>query len=279
MKFVTLLTLSLFFCGCATKHLASKVEQDKYDGFKEESFLRYTQDRLNGLDANKYAALSLCHQKDFEEGLTTLRGQLKEKKKSADYWNQVGMCYFLREDYPKAEFYFNFSLEQDRNKNYAAALNNLGILKLKDRHFDEAITYFNKAKRGGHKVPRFNLAQVFLEFNLVDKALIVLEDLHRSAQSDPDLLFSLASAYLMKGRTKNAMGILDKIPNEFREREDIALINAVTLYEQRNYYAAKEVLEATTFLSYYPLKKSAQKLTDLVEAEIARIEKENKERE
>ena len=128
-------------------------------------------------------------------------------------------------------------------------------------------------------MPRFNLAQVFLEFNLVDKALIVLEDLHRSAQSDPDLLFSLASAYLMKGRTKNAMGILDKIPNEFREREDIALINAVTLYEQRNYYAAKEVLEATTFLSYYPLKKSAQKLTDLVEAEIARIEKENKERE
>ncbi len=274
---ISFLVLLSSLMGCSTGHLASKVSDEKFDGFKEESFLRYTGDRLKRIEDKRYSHLSLCYQGDIEEGLAALKDELEDQKKNPDYWNQVGMCYFLQKNYPKAEFYFNLSLDQKSNRYFAPAINNLGILKLKDRHYEEAIELFKKAKGRNHKVPLFNLSQVYLEFNLIDKALVVLEDLRREIKTDPDLLFSLASGYLMKGNTKKAANYLGQIPSQFRKREDVSLINAITLYEQKKYYAAKDVLNDQNFVNYYPIKKSARKLEDLVDFEIERIEKAKEE--
>lgn len=277
MRNTLLLVSLLLVSSCATKHMASKVSDAKFDGFKEESFLRFTGERLKKIDDSRYTYLSLCYQGEIEEGLEKLKDNLESQKKDPDYWNQVGMCYFLKDNYPKAEFYFNLSLQQRNNRFFAPAINNLGILKLKDRHYEEAIEMFKKARGKGHKVPLFNLAQVYLEFNLIDKALVVLEDLKKDIKDDPDLLFSLASGYLMKGNTKLAASYLDQIPSQFRKREDVSLINAITLYEQNKFYAAKDILDQQNFINYYPMKKSARKLEDLVNAEIERIEKAKEE--
>ncbi|MCF8058372.1 MAG: tetratricopeptide repeat protein [Bacteriovoracaceae bacterium] len=264
----------LFFCSCATKHLTSKVSDPLTDSFREESFLRYTEDRLKTLENTPYQALAKCHGGDTTEGLNQLQKKMKENKKDPEYWNQVGMCYFLNEDYTKAEYFYELSLSQVKKRSFAPALNNLGVLKLKLRHYEDALNYFKNAASasGAHKVPLFNQAQVYLQFNLLDQAAPILEDLSKTSKNDPDLLFSLGSVYLLKGQMKRALHTYNQIPDSYKNREDVTLVRAISLYEQGLYYEAKEALEAKNFIDYVPLKRSAQKLTKLLEEKIKAIE-------
>lgn len=266
----------LFFTSCATKTLTSKVGDEKLDSFREESFLRYTEDRLKGLESTPYQALAKCYAGDIQEGLDILQAEMKTKKKSPEYWNQVGMCYFLKDNFTKAEYFFELSLAQARRVHFAPALNNLGVLKLKLRHYEDALTYFKKAagRKEAHKVPLFNQAQVYLQFNLLDQAAPILEDLARSKNNnnDPDLTFSLGSVYLLKGQTKKAFEIFNSIPEKYKNREDVTLVRAISLYEQGKFYEAREVLEGINFLNYVPLKRSAKKLALLVAEKIKAIE-------
>jgi tetratricopeptide (TPR) repeat protein len=281
--FVTILTL-LLFTSCATKTLVSKVSDAKLDTFREESFLRYTEERLKGLEKTPYQALAKCYSGNIQEGLDLLRDQMKEQKKKPEYWNQVGMCYFLKDNFTKAEYFFDLSLAQAPGGRFEPAINNLGVLKLKLRHYEEALNFFKKAsgKRETHKVPLFNQAQVYLQFNLLDQAAPILERLasinDKSGVHDPDLTFSLGSVYLLKGQIEKAFAIFNSIPDKYKNREDVTLVRAISLYEQGKYYEAKEVLENKNFLEYVPLKKSAQKLALLVQEKIKAIEAAQKEK-
>ncbi len=264
--------------GCATKTLVSKVSDEKLDTFREESFLRYTEERLKDLESTPYQSLAKCYAGDIQEGLDLLRDQMKENKKRPEYWNQVGMCYFLKDSFTKAEYFFDLSLANARSGYFAPAINNLGVLKLKLRHYEEALSFFKRAagKRENHKVPLFNQAQVYLQFNLLDQAAPLLEKLaminKKSGVHDPDLTFSLGSVYLLKGQVDKAFAIFNTIPDKYKNREDVTLVRAISLYEQGKFYQAKEVLEGKNFLEYVPLKKSAIKLAELVQEKIKAIE-------
>jgi tetratricopeptide (TPR) repeat protein len=274
IKNLTLLMITLFFTSCATKHLTSKVSDPLGDSFREESFLRYTEARLQKLENTPYKALAKCHGGDTKEGLKLLQNTMSENKRNPEYWNQVGMCYFLMEDFAKAEYFYELSLNQVKKRGFAPALNNLGVLKLRLRHYEAALNYFKDAARasGAHKVPLFNQAQVYLQFNLLDQAAPILEKLSKTSKNDPDLLFSLGSVYLLKGQMKRALDTYNKIPEGYKNREDVTLVTAIGLYEQGLFYQAKEVLKAKNFIDYVPLKRSARKLTQLVEEKIKEIE-------
>lgn len=271
---VSLLILAMLFTSCATKTLTSKVRDPQKDSFREESFLRYTEDRLSQLKDTPYEALGKCHAGEIKEGLDLLQKKMKDNKKNPEYWNQVGMCYFLDDNFTKAEYFFDLSLAQVRHGNFAPAINNLGVLKLKLRHYEEALNYFKKAtgKRQRHQVPLFNQAQVYLQFNLLEQAHPILEQIAKNTKNDPDVLFSLGSVYLLKGQTKRAFEIFNQIPDRYKNREDVTLVRAISLYEQGLYYEARETLESQNFLNYVPLKRSAKKLGILLEEKIKAIE-------
>lgn len=276
MRNLTLLLIALpFLASCATKTLTSKVIDPNQDSFKEEAFLRYTTDRLERLEKTPYSALSKCHQGDYNEGLKALQITMKENKKSPEYWNQVGMCYFLSENYAKAEFYFELSLNNSGQR-YSPALNNIGVLKLKTRHYEDALNYFKRAGKIGksNNVPLFNQAQVYLQFNLIDQAGPILKDLNKKSKTDPDILFSLGTVYLLKGDTKESLTLFNQIPQSYKNREDVTLVKAIGLYEEKKYYQAKETLDSVNFINHVPLKRSAKKLSELVLREIKRIEAE-----
>lgn len=265
----------LLLTGCSTKFLTSKVGDPSKDSFKEESFLRYTEDRLEKLEKTSYKGLSLCYQGKIEEGKGILQKELKERKEDPLYWNELGMCSFLEDKYGKADFYFDLSLSKAKKGYFPPALNNKGMLNLKLRHYEKALDYFKKAvgKRREHQVPLFNMAQVYLQFNLLDQAGPLMEEIHkRNRNKDPDLLFSLGTVYLLKGQTKKAMELYGQIPGDYKNREDVTLVTAISLYEEKKYYEAKEVLESQNFINYVPLKRSAKKLSELIEGEIKKIE-------
>ncbi len=273
---VILIILSSLFFSCATKHLSSKVSDEKKDTFKEEAFLRFTQGRLESLKSTPFEAQALCHEEKPQEGLKLLQAQTKERKKDPSFYNEIGMCFFLAEDYPKAEYFFNLSLSKAAKSHFAPALNNLGVLKLKRRHYQEALKYFKTALKRRSKMisPLFNMAQVYLEFNLADSALPLLLNLNKQGPQDPDILLSLANTYLLKGKTSQALKTIEEIPSNFSGRDDIGLARAIALYEAKKYPAAKELLENQQFGRYLPIKRSAKRLQKLVDMKIEAIEKE-----
>lgn len=278
MRWILFLAI-LIMSSCSTKFLTSKVSDPKKDSFKKESFLRYSNDRLEKLEDTSFKGLSLCYQGKISEGKETLLHELKKRKDDPAYWNELGVCTFLEENYGKADFYFDLSLEKARKGYFPPALNNKGVLKLRLRHYESALDYFKKAvgRRKEHMVPLFNMAQVYLQFNLLDQAGPLMEDIYKrnekeNVKEDPDLLFSLGSVYLLKGQTRKAMSFFTKIPSNYQKREDVTLVTAIGLYEEKQYYKAKEVLEGQNFINYVPLKRSAQKLSELIETEIKKIE-------
>jgi tetratricopeptide (TPR) repeat protein len=285
MKTNILITLSLIgFMSCSTQHLTSKVQDEKRDTFREESFLRYTEDRLDKLGNTPYKSLAKCHNDEVNEGLKELQHQTHEKKKDPEFWNQIGMCYFLANHLVKAEYYFQFSLDLDKKKRYAPALNNLGTIKLKQGHYEMALDYFKKAaefKKGERnlKVPLFNQAQVYLQFNLLQNAQTILEALNHENREDPDILLSLGSVYLMQGNTQKSLDILQKIPKRYQDREDVTLIRALGLYENKKIYEVYELLKEYDFTQYVPLKNSAKKLKELVTLEVKKLEELKKKEE
>ncbi len=281
---LTALALSVGLTSCATNTLTSKVADEKRDTFREESFLRYTEDRLDKLEKTPYSALAKCHNQEVNEGLKELQKQTHEKKKDPEFWNQIGMCYFLADHMVKAEYYFQFSLDIDKKKRYAPAYNNLGTIKLKQGHYEMALDYFKKAsefKKGEKnlKVPLFNQAQVYLQFNLLPKAQKILEALNHENRQDPDILLSLGSVYLLQGQTQRSLKMLKDIPERYQNREDVTLIRALGLYEEKKIYEVYELLKEYDFTHYVPMKKSAQKLQQLVTLEVKKLEDAQKQKE
>jgi predicted Zn-dependent protease len=278
MKFTLLFFLLFSFFGCATKHLSTKVEDEKKDTFKEEAFLRFSDSRLESLKKTPYKAQALCHEGQIKEGLKLLQRQTKTRKKEPMFFNEIGMCYFLSGNDAKAEYFFHLSLSKARKSHFPTALNNLGVLKLKNRHYQEALDLFTSSTKRRSKIisPLFNKAQVYLEFNLADSALPLLIELNKKGQQDPDILLSLANAYLLKGQTAQALAIIKKIPNNFGSRDDVGLARAIALYESKKYGQAKELLDEQQFGRYLPIKRSARKLQKLVNAKIEEIENAQK---
>jgi len=270
--------------GCATGHLTSKVQEERRDTFREESFLRYTEDRLDKLENTPYQALAKCHNDNVNDGLKELQKQTHEKKKDPEFWNQIGMCYFLADHLVKAEYYFQFSLDLDDKKKYAPALNNLGTIKLKQGHYEMALDYFKKAaeyKKGRKnlKVPLFNQAQVYLQFNLLRNAQSILEALNHENGEDPDILLGLGSVYLLQGKTALSLKTLQSISPSYQGREDVTLVRALGLYEEHKIYEVYELLKEFNFTRYVPMKRSAQKLKELVSIEVKKIEDAKKLKE
>ena len=53
------------------------------------------------------------------------RGKAFSKNKQGSYWNEVGVCNFMKGDYNKAIFYLDMSLKKSDKKSSIKALNNL----------------------------------------------------------------------------------------------------------------------------------------------------------
>ena len=279
MSFFHLLILALLLSGCATQHLSNKTTDAGSDLFSEESFLRYSEDRLSNLKNGTFSSVGKCHNNQISEGLLELRNNLEKNKKDPKYWNQIGMCYFLKKHFPKAEYFFNKSL--GLNKRYSPAINNLGVIRLKQRQYDTALQLFKKAqgKRAQNISALFNQVQIYLLFNQPELALGILNKLHSINPKDIEIQVNLAMTYLLMGKTKKSNQLFSNIPNQFLRREDIALGKALTLYLEKDFYQAKETLDKMGFTTILAIKKSGQRLKHLVIKEIKKIEDREKLKE
>lgn len=259
--------LFIFLC-CFTLSCTTTIERrtgvSSRDAFREESFLRYSDDRLARIEGLSYKGLRLCYRGQSKKGLELLRAQGLRNENRPDHWNRVGLCHFIVKDYIKASFYFDLALKKSKKKLYVPALNNIGILHLYHNRYQEAFDHFLKAHKSAQhlRVPRFNLAQIYLRFHILDPAYKILSGLYRQNPEDAEVVYSLASVHLLKNQLKKAQDLLNLIPKEQKSREDIALVRSLLYYQQKEYSQALKAIKGQKF-TMTSLEKSAQKLITL----------------
>ena len=263
-----LLALAFLAASCAGPSFNNQIQKDQYDLLAEESFMRYNTNRLQAMESPKRDFISLalvaCHQQKIAKGQGILEEKMHQNKTNPFYWNALGTCYSLNKDYPKAIFYYELGMEatrasnkdmNDSQKKLAEAVisNNLGLIHLVFKRFNEAYDAFKKANTivPSYFTPDFNMAQLYIEFNENNKALDILKKLEAKNNEDIDLLYSLALIYFRQNDMDKSFSYLSKIQRDYLNRADIVGLYAYNLMRKNRLEEAKAILEKRTYAAEY----------------------------
>lgn len=293
---ISLLAFTIMAAGCAGPSFNNQIQKDQYDLLAEESFMRYNTNRLAAMDSPKRDFISLalvaCHQQKMMKGQGLLEDKMHQNKTNPFYWNALGTCYSLSKDYTKAIFYYDLGLEATRasNKDYndsqkklaeAIITNNLGLIHLTFKRFDEAFDAFKKSNTivPNYFTPDFNMAQLYIEFNDNTKALDILKKLEAKNGEDIDLLYSLALIYFKQNDMDTSYKYITRIQRDYLNRADIVGLYAYNLMRKNRLVEAKEILEKRLYASQYNkrneliLEEVNQKIKDSPPSETPKSQK------
>ena len=249
----------VFLSSCATKNLNQRIKVSENDTFKSETYLRYTKERLKDqgpLSEELYA----CYNQDYSKAFELLKNNLDKNLENPAYWNTYGICYFLKNDYVRADYFFNLSLTYSKKK-FLPAYNNLGISALKRNDLEQALEYFQILEKKSHLiVPRYNRAQIYLEYGKVELALKELQSLRKLNTNDPDINISIGIAYLLDQKPQEAERYLNPLFKGEFDKTDKIFYKALLLFEQEKWQEVKDILEAKHFTRTLDLKRFAKKM-------------------
>src|SRR5690606_27553500 len=116
----------MVFVACSSSRIDRKFDDVAFDSLAEESYLRWGKKRLES-SANPAHKVVNCYQGKVDETLAAFKREYVNKSDSPYYWLHIGNCYFIKESWNKAEFFYRLSLEEAKSKVVKSiALNNLG---------------------------------------------------------------------------------------------------------------------------------------------------------
>jgi len=260
VKYFFFLNLLSFFISCSHHRIDRRLGDNDIDFFHDESLLRWSKNKLiSGEFASR--PIASCHLGDTFEALNNLKSDFIKKQTDQNYWIHLGNCFFLKEDWGKAEFYYHQAYaDATVPAMKALALNNLALLQFKFKLWEVAEKNLINASSllPKSKVPRFNLAQLYLHLGHYDKALLLLNDKSLFNVGDSDITYSLANAYLFKGDLPNAKKYFDLLPPTALKREDIALTYTIFLLHMDQIQMAKSFFDNRNISGIVELKTLAQ---------------------
>ncbi|MBC7540722.1 MAG: hypothetical protein H7281_18020 [Bacteriovorax sp.] len=260
----SLIVFSTVLVGCSTQNFSKKIETADVDLLKEESLMRYNTNRLESMDGTEKdfisKALLACHQKKFTKGMGILEAEMHKNKTNPFYWNALGTCYSLSKDFTKALFYYDLGVEAlpkilDQSKVLAEATlaNNIGLIHLNFKRYNEAFDSFSRSKTllPNFFTPQLNIAQLFIEFNENDKALEILKKLEVKNPDDIDLLYSLSLIYFRKNDLDKSFAAIKRVKADYLNRPDIVGLYAYNLMKKNRLTEAREIIEKRLYADEY----------------------------
>lgn len=271
------LLLSLTLFSCAQQGLKTRLSSDSQDALSEESFMRYSSERHRNLTQKKDSsiiilALSACHQGKIEEGRNLLVKSMSQHREDPLYWNAVANCYSLEKNYPKALFYYDMSQALSSSSKSAQAMvhNNKAFIMMKLRHFEQAKQELQTAIKLAPelKTPRYNFAQLNIQFGHVDIAQKDLRTLLKEAPEDIDVLAALGVISLFQNQPKEARAMFERIPEKLRQREDVAIHYALSLYELGEIEQARATLLRVGIIKIPSLRGVNQSLNQWIDRDL-----------
>ncbi|MDX1628051.1 MAG: tetratricopeptide repeat protein [Fulvivirga sp.] len=229
------------------------IEKHNYAAAREtfEDYVAKAENDLRKADAEYYiafAALSLYH-KDGEKLIEKFIKEHDQHPKAALAYYELGDFYFREKDYSKATKYLakvRFSLLDKKQRDEARF--KLGYAYFAQRHFDDALTFFNTLKRSSgpyQAASSYYAGYIEHEKKLFDEAI---EDLQR-AEQDPAyqriVPGMLADIYYRQERYDVLLDYSNKILNSGVRvnQRDFYLLAAEALVRNENYKEALRYYE------------------------------------
>lgn len=254
-KLISIFLLSVLV-GCSSQNFRKKIDNEEFDSIKDESFSRFNSSRIDVFEKKSMSdltkAIAACHAEKFYKGKTALEDKMQQEKSNPYYWTALGTCYYLQNEISKALFFFDLASESLKNyknsdKSFLEANieNNIGLIHLKNKRFNEAFDSFKKASVLAPNVytPKINMAQIFLEFNQNERAVDLLAPIESKTKGDVDVLYSLALAYYRLGNFEKSFMTMIKIDRSFLNRADVVGLYALNLMKKNRLIDAKQILE------------------------------------
>ena len=237
----------LIFVSCSRVSFQKNIKDPLKDSLRNESLNRQGKKRLLPFITNNSPKknVSQCHLNLFEQGIQGLRMDFDIRKEGPELWNELGLCFFLKGENSRAYYYFNVSLEKiNTNKSFKSRpYNNLGLVFIEWENYPKAIESFKKALKyhPEARVPRYNLAQVFLKLGDPLKAKLYLDEIP-GALEDDDFYISRGFADLLKKEYKNALEKFQRVSIPKNKRHDIALYRSYSFLKMGKIKMAKASL-------------------------------------
>lgn len=190
-----------------------------------------------------------CIQSKFDEALKLADELYTQFKNNTSYWNQLGTCYYLKNDYAKAILFYNKS--RDLDPKFVPPVNNLGVVYQKQGKFQKALAAYKLAAdlNSFTVTPTYNLAQLYLRFGTVGKALPIFQGLLKRSPDDTDVASSLASSLLIKGDYQGAVDLYAKMDKGLLSKPAVGLNYSVALKLLNRPIDAKTVLDNVAAVS------------------------------
>ena len=249
MKLIKTLFISFFLIlvSCSRVSFQKNINDPLKDSLRKESLNRQSKKRLLPFITNNSPKknISQCHLNLFEQGMQGLRKDFDIRKEGPELWNELGLCFFLKGEYSKAYYYFNISLEKiTTNKKFKSRpYNNLGLVFIEWSNYPKAIEFFKKALKvhPEARVPRYNLAQVFLKLGDPLKAKFYLNNISGVLEDD-DFFISRGFAELLNKQYENALEKFQQVSIPKNKRHDIALYRSYSFLKMGKLKMAKTSL-------------------------------------
>jgi tetratricopeptide (TPR) repeat protein len=249
---VKILGILILIWGCAQTERATETKKVSYqakptvtyratsdsysvDSIEANALLRETLAKSEGriirdfTDDPDSGIGALCYDGDFSKAFSLADKNYSSYKKNPGYWNQIGNCYYLRKDYKKAILFYNKA--KGLNPNFTPALNNLGVVFQTQGDFKKALFFYKSAVNlsAAAKTPRFNLANIYLKFGIVNKACSLFNALSGSSPMDVDILNAKATCALFNRNYALAVSEFKKIPSDELSKGHIGINYALAL--------------------------------------------------
>ncbi len=205
-----------------------------------------------------------CYQSKFDEALKMADDIYGQYKNNTSYWNQLGTCYYLKDDYSKAILFYNKS--RDLDNKFVPPVNNLGVVYVKQGKFQKALAAFKKASEMSSfsVTPTYNLAELYLRFGTVGKALPIFQGLAKKSPQDVEVNSALASANLLKGDYEAAISIYGSFDKATLAKPHIGLNYAVALKLSNRPKDAQTVLGNVSAVTSADMKEYAQRVDKFI---------------
>jgi tetratricopeptide (TPR) repeat protein len=235
-----------------TDEIVYRPANDNYDidtevpnALSRETMVQATPMELKVLTESKdpiSQSVAFCYQKKFDQAFKLFDENYAKYKNHPGYWNQIGTCYMMQQEFRKAILYYHRARIKGK-VSYAPAMNNLGVIYVHQQRWQEALEAFKRASKANNRAltPKLNMAHLYIRFGQFEKARRLLIQMKSAHSDDPTLNAMLGTIALYKKNYQQAIMSFNFIPNKLLWRADYSLNYALSLYLNGDKDKAREV--------------------------------------
>jgi Tfp pilus assembly protein PilF len=186
VKYIILTLVLLNFISCGTSKINNE-QKISADTFSDETFMRYGHARLKKFNSKDILVSSLvqCYRGNYSKGLKSFQKSLKTNRQNPKYWLYIANCYQMYGNNLKANHFYDYAMSGS-SLIKAAIFNNKALMAMKAHNYEDAQSFLQKSisLSSSQKVPKFNLAQLYIKFNQTKKARSLISSYLTNSTND-----------------------------------------------------------------------------------------------